>query len=174
MVFAQSQFKDISNEVSECDEVNEVNESNIAATQLSVDIQTAASVTGLPTLVLRQNWAKASELIFSTSQILPAPGSSSFSRMVASKSQKKPHYVLRSSDGQFECDENCEAFKQRYTCAHSVAAAEDNKMLIEFIEKYALFSRTSKGSRIVAPNFTRLSMSSLPHRTAGQKGGKAP
>ena len=54
MVFAQSQFKDISYEVSECDEVNEVNESNIAATQLSVDIQTAASITGLPTLVLRQ------------------------------------------------------------------------------------------------------------------------
>ena len=93
--------------------------------------------------------------------------------MVASKSQKRPHYVSRSSDGQFECDENCEAFKQRYICAHSVAAAEDNKMLIEFIEKYALFSKTSKGSHLVAPNFTRLSMSSLPRRTAGQKGGKA-
>ena len=94
VVFAQSQFKDISNEVSECDEVNE---SNIAATQLFVDIQTAASITGLPTLVLQQIWAKVSELILSTSQTLPAPGSS-FSCMVASKSQK-PHYVSHSSDG---------------------------------------------------------------------------
>ena len=41
------------------------------------------------------------------------------------------------------------------------------------IEKYALFSKTSKGSRLVAPNFTRLSMSSLQRHTAGQKGGKA-
>lgn len=91
--------------------------------------------------------------------------------MVASKTQKKPHFVSYTSDGRFECDETCEAFKQRYICSHSVAAAEDNKMLMNFIEK---FSKTPKGDRSATPNFTRLSMSNLPRCTAGQKGGKPP
>ena len=30
-------------------------------------------------------------------------------------------------------DETCETFKQRYICSHTVAAAEDNKMLMNFI-----------------------------------------
>ena len=72
------------------------------------------------------------------------------------------------------CYETCEAFKQRYICSHTVAAAEDNKMLVNFIDKYALFSKTAKGHQRTTPNFTRLSMSNLPRRTAGQKGGKPP
>ena len=106
-------------------------------------------------------------------QVLPAPGSPPQSRMVASKTQK-PHFVSFASDGRFECDETCEGFKQRYICAHSVAAAEDNRMLKSFIESYAQFSKTPKGHRSTTPNFTRLSMSNLPRRTAGQKGGKPP
>ena len=71
--------------------------------ELSVDIQTA--VTGLPLLTLRQIWAKASELVLCHGQVLPAPGSPPRSCMVASKTQKKPHFVSFASDGRFECDE---------------------------------------------------------------------
>ena len=137
----------------------------------SVDIQTAATVTGLPLLTLREIWAKAGELALCHGQVLPAPGSPPQSHMVASKTQK-PHFVSYASDGRFECDETCEGFKQRYICAHTVAAAEDNQMLKNFSESYAQFSKTPKGHRSTTPNFTRLSISNLPHRTAGQKGGK--
>jgi hypothetical protein len=145
-----------------------------SAKELSVQVQVAVDVTGLPTLVLRQLWAKASDLLTSTGHILPAPGSCSASRMVASLTHKKPHFVSQSCDGRFECDSECQAFSQRYICSHSVATAEDNGMLKEFLESYAKFSKTPKGSRSIAPNFTRLSMSNLPRGTAGQKGAKAP
>ena len=139
-----------------------------------MDIQTAAIVTGLPLLTLWQIWAKAGELVLCHGQVLPAPGSPPQSHMVASKTQKKPHFVSYASDGTFECDETCEGFKQRYICAHTVAAAEDNRVLKSFIESYAQFSKTPKGYRSTTPNFTILSMSNLPRRRAGQKGGKPP
>ena len=143
------------------------------AIELSVNIELAVEVTGLPTLVVQQIWAKAVELLSSKGHVAQAPGSCSMSRMVASSSQKRPHFICRSSDGRFECDKDCQGFAQRYICAHSVAAAEDNGMLKNFIENYAKFSKTPKGSSSVAPNFTRLSMSNLPRGIAGHKGEKA-
>ena len=56
--------------------------------------------------------------------------------MVASFSQEKPHYISITSDGRFECDDKCSAFKQRQICSHCVAAAEDNSMLKEFLDMY--------------------------------------
>ena len=50
---------------------------------LSVDIEMASFHTGIPTLVLRQIWSKAIDLLFNN-QVLLAPGSSPSSRMVAS------------------------------------------------------------------------------------------
>ena len=43
---------------------------------------------------------------------------------------------------------------------------------MDVIDKYAPFFKDAKGHRSTTLNFTRLSMSSLPRRTAGQKGGK--
>ena len=82
---------------------------------------------------------------------------------------KHTHFASYTSDGRFEYDETFEAFKQRYICSPAVAAAEDNGMLMDFIETYTLFSKTPKGHHHSAtPNFTRLSMSNLPCRIAGQ------
>lgn len=47
-------------------------------------------------------------------------------------------------------------------------------MLKEFIAKYGTYAKTTKGSQLVSPNFTRLSMVNLPRGTAGKKGGKPP
>lgn len=47
-------------------------------------------------------------------------------------------------------------------------------MLKEFIEKYGTYAKTARGSQLVSPNFTRLSMVNLPCGTAGKKGGKPP
>ena len=142
--------------------------------QLSLDVETASQITGLPTLILRQMWSKAADLTLSNNQVMPAPGCSDASRMVASSSQKKPHFVTRAQDGRFECDDNCPAFLQRHICSHYVAAAESNGLLKDFIQKYGKYVKTPKGCQNVTPNFTRLSMVNLPRRTAGRKGGKAP
>ena len=62
------------------------------------------------------------------------------SRIVASLSRQKPHYVYLEKDGRFECDDVCVAFSQCYICAHTVAAAEDNNLLTQFLENYGKFS----------------------------------
>ena len=48
-------------------------------------MQPAVEITGLPTLVVRQMWTKAIDLVSTTGHVLPAPGSCSMSRMVAHK-----------------------------------------------------------------------------------------
>ena len=61
---------------------------------------------------------------------------------------------------------------QCYICAHSIAAAEDNGQLKDFVDGYAKFAKTCKGQKKVSPNFTGLSMTNLPKHTAGRKGNK--
>ena len=141
--------------------------------QLSVNVETASEHSGIPTLVLRQVWAKALDLL-NANQVLPAPGCSSSDRMVASSSKTKPHFVTATKDGRFECDEDCPNFVQRCICSHCVAAAENNNLLEAFVKNYGVYAKTPKGQKAITPNFTRLSMSSLTRQTAGRKGGKAP
>ena len=95
------------------------------------------------------------------------------SRIVGSLSRQKPHYICL-KDGRFECDEECDAFSQRYICAHTIAAAEDNNMLLQFLENYGKFSHTPKGKQRTTPNLTKLSMSGINQSGVGRKGGKAP
>ena len=142
--------------------------------QLSVSIDDAANITGLPILFLRQVWSKATELL-TEDKVIQAPCSSLYSRIVASTSMKKPHFVS-TKDGTllFECDDNCPGFSQRYICTHTISAAEHNNVLRQYLTCFGEFTKTPKGSRQVAPNFTRLSMSGLPRGTSGRKGGKAP
>jgi hypothetical protein len=86
--------------------------------QLSVSIDSAAEITRLPTLFLRQVWSKASELL-AEQKVTTAPSSSPKFRMVASKSNKKPHFVsTKNNTDLFECDNECEGFCQRYICAY--------------------------------------------------------
>ena len=51
--------------------------------ELLVDIKTASSHCGIPTMVLRHIWAKAIDLL-NSNQVLPAPGCAIQDRMVAS------------------------------------------------------------------------------------------
>ena len=141
--------------------------------KLSVDIETASAQSGIPTLVLRQIWAKAADLL-DNDRVLPAPGCAASARMVASTSKKKPHFVSTTKDGRYECDEDCPNFMQRFICSHCVAAAEDNHSLEAYVKNYGTYAKTPKGQKTIAPNFTRLSMANLTRQTAGRKGNKAP
>lgn len=109
---------------------------------ISVTVESASKITQLPALTLRQMWGKAADLLSTTGQISPAPGCSPKARMVASFSQEKPHYISITSDGRFECDDKCPAFKQRRICSHCVAAAENNGMLKEFLDNYSKYWTT--------------------------------
>ena len=120
--------------------------------ELSVTVMSASEITQLPFLTLKQMWGKAKELLSDAGKICPAPGCSPKSRMVASFSQTKPHYVSVNSDGRFECDDKCPAFKQRQICSHCIATAEDNKELVEFLKSYYNYSSTPKGQLKTTPN----------------------
>ena len=109
--------------------------------ELTIDLHSASQQTGVPMLVLQFMWTKAAELLYNH-QVLPAPGCSPLCCMVASKSTHKPHFVSANKDGRFECNDLC---PQRYICAHTVAAAENNNMLKGFIKSYGKFAKTSKG-----------------------------
>ena len=141
--------------------------------KLSVDIEAGSIHSGIPTLILRQIWAKAADFL-DNNKVLPAPGCAASDRMVASTSKKKPHFVTTTKDGRYECDEDCPNFIQRFICSHSVAAAEDNNSLEAFVKNYGTYAKTPQGQKTIAPNFTRLSMTNLTRHTAGRKGGKAP
>lgn len=141
--------------------------------KLSVDLELAAHHTGIPTLVLRQIWSKATDLLMSN-QVAMAPGCPTSARMVASKSKQKPHFVSFGEDGRFQCDDACPNFHHHFICSHCVAAAESNGALRSFIESYARFAKTRKGQQSISPNFTRLSMTNLPQRAAGRKGKRPP
>lgn len=141
--------------------------------KLSIDLEMAAHHTRIPILVLRQIWSKAADLLVSN-QVTVAPGCPTSARMVASKSNQKPHFVSLTEDGRFQCDDACPNFHQRFICSHSVAAAESNGALQNFVESYGRFAKTQKGQQSISPNFTRLSMTNLSRRVAGRKGKKPP
>jgi hypothetical protein len=72
---------------------------------MSVSVDEAADITGLPVLYLRQAWSKACELLNEGSDVT-APCSSTKARMVGSKSMNKAHFVSTSKSDEFlfECD----------------------------------------------------------------------
>ena len=140
---------------------------------LSVDLLYASHQTSIPTLFLQHMWSKAAELVLNH-QVACAPGCQPSSCMVASRSNTRPHLVSLSKDGRYECDDTCPSFLQHCICSHSIAAAEDNGHLKEFVDGYAKFAKACKGQKKVSPNYIGLSMTNLPKHTAGRKGNKPP
>ncbi len=62
-------------------------------TELSINIEDATNMTGLPILFLRQVWSKAEELLMEK-KVLSAPCSTSQARIVESKSMQRHHFVV--------------------------------------------------------------------------------
>ncbi len=104
-------------------------------------------------------WAKAEEYLKSERDLLPAPGSNVKAMMVTSKSTKIPHYVAPSTNGQYSCDTNCLQWKSSHICAHTVAVAEKNCELAQFLQWYVCSKQE--------PNITTIGLPS----GRGRKGG---
>ena len=108
-------------------------------------------------------WDKASKLLSMDKGITAAPSDDKRARMVFSFSSKTPHFVRSRSNGQYVCDTSCIQWNSAKICSHTLAVAEINDELEEFLLWY-----TTSG---VSPNITVLGMEGLPKGHAGQKGG---
>ena len=105
---------------------------------------------------LKGIWKKAVSLVNDSTLTAPVPGSSSsYHRMVASKTGECPHL--------FKCDGKCTMYAAYKVCSHRVAAAEVNQKLTQFVQWLVKQNMT--------PNLTNLSMVEIP-KGAGKKGGE--
>ena len=133
--------------------------------KLSMDAETLAKSSNLPIACVEGILNKASELLHKENAIVPAPGQSSEARMVLSFSSKMPHMVVPTKGSGFSCDNNCSNWKSIGLCSHSVAVAESNGKLEEFI------MGVKRKKKI--PNMTALATSTMP-KGRGRKGSIPP
>ena len=84
--------------------------------------------------------------------------------MVLSYTGKTPHMVTPTKGGGFSCDSNCPNWKSLGVCAHSVAVAQTNGKLEQFV---------SIVKKKKVPNVTALATTTMP-RGRGRKGGAPP
>lgn len=136
----------------------------MACTSMSISAEDSGIQT-LPLVTLHGMWDKASKLLSMSNGITAAPGEDKRARMVSSFSGKTPHFVSSRSRGQFVCDPTCIQWNSANICSHTLAVAETNGELEQFLQWYT----TSGGT----PNITVLGMEGLPKGRAGQKGGRA-
>ena len=132
----------------------------------SMSIQAEDSgIETLPLVTLHGMWEKATKLLAMDNCITAAPGDDKRARMVSSFSSKTPHFVSSRTKSQYVCDSACVQWNSSKICSHTLAVAETNGELKDFLQWYS----TSR----VSPNITNLAMEGLPKGRAGQKGGRA-
>ena len=100
-----------------------------AGVQLSVRPEEFHTGLKIPLAAIQGIWKKAEELVTDPSAISPAPGFDTKSRMVVSRSGKRPHLVSCSKQGKYTCDNECPNWKSMSICSHSVAVAQVNGSL---------------------------------------------
>jgi hypothetical protein len=110
-------------------------------------------------------WRKTTDLLMNKDAIAPAPGHTLEARMVLSYSGKSPHLVTPNKGGGFSCDEKCVNWKSIGIGSHTVAVAEINNKLPQFLTFLTKQKKT--------PNVTALVTSSMPSGR-GRKGCVAP
>jgi len=132
---------------------------------LSVDVESVAESVSIPLSCLQGIWIKATELLNTSRAITSAPGHPKKARTVMSRSGQRPHLVLPCKSSQFKCDSDCVNFKSLGICSHSVAVAEINQQLLEFV---ACFSKSKR-----KPNFSEVAVHGMP-AGRGRKESQAP
>ena len=112
---------------------------------------------------LKAMWSKAEYLVNNPKMISNVPGHESpYSRMVTASSKEIPHFVSvpKEFTGQFICDSHCPMFASYKICSHTLAAAEVNGQLADFL---LWFNKTLRRA-----NLTKLSDIGMP-TTSGKK-----
>ena len=119
----------------------------------------------VPLECLKGIWDKAEDLLNLPQGMSPAPGHPDTARMLLSRSGKRPHLVLPCRNTNFKCDSDCLNFKALNICSHTVAVAEANMSLAEFLAHFEKAKRK--------PNFTAVALHGNP-AGSGRKGGAPP
>lgn len=127
-------------------------------------------IPSISTFTLKKIWKEAREIVGSLGYILPVAGSSCpFAKQVYnSKQPSKPLVVTvhakKNVKGHiFQCDPGCTQYAYLKMCCHTVATAEANHVLKEYIE----FLKAN----VEMPNLHQLSVKGA-RSGAGRKGGK--
>ena len=111
-------------------------------------------------------YEKATQLRTNPSSIVPAPGCTEGARMVASTRLKdRPHIVVKGkSKGEYRCEKSCPHWSALHICSHSVATADVNGDLLEFLQ---WFAKKKANNQL---NLTALVRTDMP-QNPGKKGG---
>lgn len=129
-------------------------------------------ISHLSSYTLKKMWKEARELVGSEGYILPLAGSTCpFARQVYNCRQpSKPVVVTLLPKKQkmvgrnFACEPSCSQYSFLSLCCHTVATAESNFLLREYVD----FLGNSKEM----PNLHQLTLKGNPRQGAGRKGGK--
>ena len=131
---------------------------------LSVTLDSFSDDICIPRNCLEGIWKKACELLKTDDSIVSAPGVNQ-GKFVLSYSNSKPHLVVPSRSSIYSCDSECPNWKGLGICAHSVAVAEMNGKLPDYIEKVKKKKQT--------PNISKFAKSTMP-KGRGRKGSQQP
>ena len=131
---------------------------------LSAKLSVLSGKLGLPNVAIDGIAKKAAEILQTEGAIASAPGQPAEARMVISRSGKRPHLVIPKKMGGMACDDDCPMYKSAKLCSHTVAAAEYNRQLDQFVASYGKVKKT--------PNLTKLAMAEMP-KGRGRKGTRA-
>ena len=107
-----------------------------ASVSLSVSVDSFVHNVLIPVPVFHGIWNKATELINTQQNIVPAPGCSPNSKMVKSNLGTRPHLVTAGKGNKFSCDGDCVNFKAFGICSHVVTVASINQMLPAFLDMF--------------------------------------
>ena len=146
-----------------CSTLIDATASMTSAVSLSITPENSG-IEVIPLVTLQGMWDKAEKLLGIAGGITPAPGSDAKAKMVLSLSSDIPHFVRYKESGQYYCDSACIRWKSANICGHTLAVAEVNNDLQQFLHWYS-----TKGN---SPNITKLAMEGMPSGR-GRKGGQS-
>ena len=133
---------------------------------LSTKLSSLSGKLGLPVAAIDGIARKAVEILSTEGAIVKAPGFSTEAKMVVSRSGRRPHLIQpKRKSGGLMCDEDCPQYKSAKICSHTVATAEYNKQLDQFV--------ASHNSVKKMPNLTKFATTNMP-KGRGRKGSKGP
>ena len=98
-------------------------------------------IPGVPEVTLAGIWSKAEAIVSKSSAIVNAPGSDD-SKLVGSKSGKRPHFVTKEKSGRFTCDDGCKMWLSTRICAHTVAVTHTMNLLSSFVDWRKTYKET--------------------------------
>ena len=134
------------------------NQTETPSTSASSITARESGIATVPIAILEALFDKAATLVSTPGSVVPKPGASDGSFMVAGVSNKV-HSVTPGKGGSLSCDNNC-VNRSTKICEHTLAVGQLNGTLQEFITWY---KRSKRG-----PNITNMAAAGGP-KSAGKK-----